>query len=493
MHEVRPTTRRSPIGLAALAVAALLCLALAPGAHAKVFEVDSTADKGDTSPGNGKCRASNGKCTLRAAFEEAGATAAPDKALLKRADYRVKEPLVAEGPGSLTVIGKGPFGEGTSIDGRGKTRVLFIDSEAKLVLKKLFVKGGAISPSALREGSGRGFSFPLGGAGALVAPDGKLKIDRVRLVQNVAKGSNFDRRGGATMFGAGVLNFSKFSSRKSEIQNNRIEGYGGGVFTGPGASTDLHNTRVHSNFADRSDGGLGAQGETEGPKRDASGESARRGFRFPGVGPAEIKVIRSSITSNSTESGPAAIGASATSLRIIQSTVGENVSDLDRSQPTAAIELDYFSDALIQHSTIAVNNAPRENDERTARKRGFQDGAANIESVDSFIDIENSIVADGRLGGSLRNCIDWGIGGIFTLGYNLSDDTSCGFLGESDIQNADPFLDELRRYGGRTDAFRLLAPSDAIDTGAPECASFDQGFKPRPVGAACDIGAVERQ
>jgi CSLREA domain-containing protein len=47
------------------------CLAFAAPAGAADFEVTSTGDTGDTSPGNGFCVATGGGCTLRAAIEEA--------------------------------------------------------------------------------------------------------------------------------------------------------------------------------------------------------------------------------------------------------------------------------------------------------------------------------------------------------------------------------------------------------------------------------------
>ncbi len=39
----------------------------------------------------------------------------------------------------------------------------------------------------------------------------------------------------------------------------------------------------------------------------------------------------------------------------------------------------------------------------------------------------------------------------------------------------------------------LTSNSDALDSGPPTCAPTDQRGEPRPVGVACDIGAVEVQ
>lgn len=44
---------------------------------AAAFAVDSVGDQSDSNPGDGTCATSGGSCTLRAALEEANATAGP--------------------------------------------------------------------------------------------------------------------------------------------------------------------------------------------------------------------------------------------------------------------------------------------------------------------------------------------------------------------------------------------------------------------------------
>jgi hypothetical protein len=63
---------------------------------------------------------------------------------------------------------------------------------------------------------------------------------------------------------------------------------------------------------------------------------------------------------------------------------------------------------------------------------------------------------------------------------------------------ADPLLGPLSSNGGPTATMALPAGSPAIDTGGPQCLDLggapltsDQRGNPRPVGAACDIGAYE--
>ncbi|MCC7416389.1 MAG: right-handed parallel beta-helix repeat-containing protein [Acidobacteria bacterium] len=59
-------------------LAALVCLLFARSATAATFAVNSTGDSSDVSKGNGVCATSSGTCTLRAAIQEANASAEAD-------------------------------------------------------------------------------------------------------------------------------------------------------------------------------------------------------------------------------------------------------------------------------------------------------------------------------------------------------------------------------------------------------------------------------
>jgi len=104
--------------------------------------------------------------------------------------------------------------------------------------------------------------------------------------------------------------------------------------------------------------------------------------------------------------------------------------------------------------------------------------------------ISNSIVADnsGPVG---ANC--GGFAANNSLGYNLTDDTSCGFTEPSDLIVADAMLGPLQDNGGPTETHDLLPGSPAIDAGSMDCPppDTDQRGVARPQGTACDIGAVE--
>jgi hypothetical protein len=98
-------------------------------------------------------------------------------------------------------------------------------------------------------------------------------------------------------------------------------------------------------------------------------------------------------------------------------------------------------------------------------------------------------------------------GGIADAGYNISDDSSCGFNATGSSNNTDPMLDPagLRNNGGPTQTIALLSGSPAIDAipladctdqaSPPNPIITDQRLFPRPDASEsnCDIGAYEVQ
>jgi hypothetical protein len=89
---------------------------------------------------------------------------------------------------------------------------------------------------------------------------------------------------------------------------------------------------------------------------------------------------------------------------------------------------------------------------------------------------------------------------VVSKGWNIITDDSCQLDESTDLPSTDPLLAPLADNGGQTltrmiDA--LSAAIDAIPAGVvalcDDTSPTDQRGLPRPSGAACDIGAVERQ
>ena len=108
----------------------------------------------------------------------------------------------------------------------------------------------------------------------------------------------------------------------------------------------------------------------------------------------------------------------------------------------------------------------------------------------------NTIVANNPTG---SDCGEPGSGVPTDGGYNIADDTTCGFTAATSHSNMDPQLDPtgLVPNGGPTSTIALLSKSPAIDVippGTNGCGTgitTDQRGVTRPFGAGCDVGAYE--
>jgi hypothetical protein len=132
------------------------------------------------------------------------------------------------------------------------------------------------------------------------------------------------------------------------------------------------------------------------------------------------------------------------------------------------------STVTITNSSFNLNSAAQSN------------GGGGLYRSGGSLTLSNSIVANSLAGG---NCA----GSIADGGNNLSySDTTCPGL------NRNPLFGGLQNNGGPTQTMLLSQGSPAIDAGsdavcaAPPVNHRDQRGVVRPVGAHCDMGAVEQ-
>src|ERR1700690_3615662 len=107
-----------------------LPLVFSPASRAATFNVNSTADAVDASPGDGTCATAGGDCTLRAAIMEANALPGSHTINVPAGLYILTIPGIGEEnaaqgdldvTGSVTIAGAGPGS--TIVDGGGIDRV----------------------------------------------------------------------------------------------------------------------------------------------------------------------------------------------------------------------------------------------------------------------------------------------------------------------------------------------------------------------------------
>ena len=163
-------------------------------------------------------------------------------------------------------------------------------------------------------------------------------------------------------------------------------------------------------------------------------------------------------------------------------------------------------------STLAITNSTISGNNASSYGGVFNDGGiATVNSTtisgnsgglvivnNGTITLTNTILASNR-----PNC---GVvtGTLNDGGYNISDDSSCGFgsptgaNGQTLGDNVNPLLDPngLQNNGGPTETIALQSTSPAIDAipqGNANCPGTDQRGAPRPAPGytACDVGAFE--
>ena len=125
----------------------------------------------------------------------------------------------------------------------------------------------------------------------------------------------------------------------------------------------------------------------------------------------------------------------------------------------------------------------------TGNYSGYDYGGNGIHGKDAF-SVNSSIIAN-----NFNRAGNVDVDGILNADHSLIRNSGgARLLGSNNILGVDPHLGPLAFNGGATLTFLPKIGSLAIDAGDnPETIHNDQRNLPRPVGAASDIGAVERQ
>ena len=260
--------RLTIVGAAVMALAMLTAAPATAQDTGTRYEVTTTADTVDDSPGDGRCADADGECSLRAAVQEANATDGAARIVLDRARYD----LTISGAGEDTAAtGDLDVTSEIHIDGNFATveltdlgdRAFDVAAGATLGVDKLAVQNGA-PPAGDSGGAYRSAGFLQldqssafyntvqgdgASGGAIANLGGRLVVERSTLSLNSAT-----RAGGAIEANAGTTNV-----RGSLLQRNSTgdgPGNGGGLhLTGEG-TVNVINSLVVDNVAAAEGGGL---------------------------------------------------------------------------------------------------------------------------------------------------------------------------------------------------------------------------------------------
>lgn len=224
----------------------LSSLLLVAATAVRAFDVDSTEDQVDAVI-DGICASDEGLCTLRAAVQEAEATAAPDVINVPAGKYTLKLTGIFENSSAagdlditqdLTINGAGV---GVTIIQGKKDRVFDIFGTPIVAINDLTVSKGAVVSK---------LDFPpedLDGGGISILFDAVVTLTDVAIVGNKA-----DDDGGGIACGADL------TMNRVTVEKNKSRDDGGGVYTFVGTST-LTNVTIAKNRAGDQGGAMEVQ------------------------------------------------------------------------------------------------------------------------------------------------------------------------------------------------------------------------------------------
>ena len=440
------------------------------------FTVNTTVDEVDDNAGDGRCHASSGNCSLRAAVQEANAFAGDDTIILPAGTYTLTltgsgEDKSATGDlditSNITITGAGI--SATTIDGNGA-----VIKENIFSIKYVTVQ---FNLSSLKLTGGKGLSS-TGGAITSIGSLGSIDLSSVEISNNTSLGA-----GGIFIHSDGNLTISD-----SVISNNSTSDCAGGgiLFDGSGilkiSNSTISNNSLTAKSCNQSNGGAGlgyyATGSTSEAIISTSTFSGNSAGQATGGGISLFSLVQGVIVdiSNSTISGNSSA-----------SKAGGIIVGTDNGN----IVLSVYS------TTIANNSAP------------YGGGVYVYSNSGSILpEIKNSILATNTATTLGNDCY----GSLTSNGYNFFGDVKdCTVTintgdqagDSSGTGKIDPTLGVLQSNGGSTFTQALTTASLAFDAGDPAgCTEPDgtllnddqrgSGYS-RHLGVACDIGAYEVQ
>jgi CSLREA domain-containing protein len=235
------TSHRALIGLVSLL--ALAALATAGPAAAATFSVDSTADIGDANTGNPACATAGAACTLRAAIDQANASAGPDVISLPAGTYQLtgaagddansSGDLDIEDAGSASTTITGAGARSATIVGTGSDRVIELH-EGTVSISGVTVTGGG----GVDEGGG-------------IFADGTINLSNSSVAGNRADddASSFSGEGGGIFLNdsANLTNVTISGNVAARSATSPFGAEGGGLFDNGSPPTTLVNVTISGN------------------------------------------------------------------------------------------------------------------------------------------------------------------------------------------------------------------------------------------------------
>jgi len=392
--------------------------------------VNTRNDTHDDIPGDGACLDSGGKCSLRAAIEEANAAANSCGTI----DINFDSTCFATANGPYEIFWSTPLDNihhNVNINGPGADTLTINGGDNRVfTINSGFVV--SISGLTLTEGFAPE-DDPVGGA--LKNDGGSVTINNCLFTGNSADGD-----GGAIYNTGGSLTLNNCT-----IDDNDTNGFGGGVANYAGTLT-LCNTTVSNNSADNGGGGgvdNGANNQFSNStkliviKSTITGNSSGRaggGIRNRGI----LTLTNSTVSGNSADNNGGGIHNDRGTAKLINDTITNNAASFACSNDSSNCSGGgiYNNGAtLVLRNTIVAGNY-------NADTFAFDDVSGNVDNSSS-----NNLIGDGTNMTGIADA-DSNHNHVGTSGYPI-----------------DPGLGPLANNGGPTETHQLLIGSPAIDAG----------------------------
>jgi hypothetical protein len=346
---------------------------------------------------------------------------------------------------ALLINNSGERGGGVYVNGGVAllNRVSFSDNEAELAGGAVYNYFGELS---LNNGTISGGSAPAGGG---LFSLGTAALNGVTVSDNEAGGE-----------GGGVYNVGTLTLGNVTVSGNEAASDGGGLFNDTDSIALLSNVTLSNNDTGNSGGGLYHRGSslilTNVTLHDNSADDSGGGLYNETL----ALLLGVTLSENSAMRGGGLYNEAGTAT-VDNTTFSGN----EASQGGGLYN--YGGTTNLTNVTLSGNSA------------SLNGGGIHLD--DGTVTAKNSIVANSPSGG---NCL----GTPTNNGFNLADDTTCGFTLVSSME-----LGPLTFNGGPTQTHLPLAGSPAINFVSSGCPPLntDQRGAARPVGAWCDAGAVE--
>jgi hypothetical protein len=437
-------------------------------AGAATFNVDTTVDDvAKTACDDGVAD----DCSLRGAVSRANAAPDQDDIVLPAGQYALTvaapctfKAIVGENALTLSSVVL-CLNSDVSITGAGAAETVIAGNAVAKVIAVSAAKTVAISGVTVRDGGETPLTFQSGG-GAGIMNHGTLTLSDSIVTANLIGNQG----------GAGLYNVGTMTVLRSLITRNFAsgQGTGGGILNVGSGSGGGFLSVVDSTISDNV-AGLGGGI-----------------FNYSSTSRAFATISGSTVSGNSAVTlGGGINNYSFSTLTVINSTISGNRAD-------SGAGIDNAFTIHLRNVTITANIAGS-----AASGRGIGGGIQNLDGGTATL--QNTIIAGNtayQLGPDCHAFAGRGAA-LLSQGHNLIQNTAdCDITGDltGNLVGQAPQLGLLVDNGGRTATHAPSDGSPVVDAGSPDapgsgdgaCAATDQRGFVRPLGAKCDIGAVER-